>query len=306
MQDLSLKQLEAFVAVAESGSFSLAAKQLFLSQSTVSAHVAALETLLGERLFHRGSAGAGLTPAGEQAYAAAKKILGQCRDLEQLFRSGQDDGPLLLGASTVPGQYLLPGVLSAFLQKNPDVHYQLRRGDSAAIHALMGQEVRLGFVGAMLAPESNHYLPIAEDKLVLVTENSPHFRAMQQQGVWGRELLGLPTVAREEGSGTDRMVRHYLSAMGFPMEELRVIARVDDPEAIKHMVQRGVGVSVLSAMAVADEVASGKLLAFDMDSEGLKRDIYLIYRRDAHLTAAERSFIAFVQRQSAVWYRKNR
>lgn len=301
MTGLTLKQLEAFAAVVECGSFSRAAEALFLSQSTVSAHVGALEQALGEPLFQRSDRHqVRLTDAGERVYPMAKKILSDCRELLSLFADGEQDGPLLLAASTVPGQYLLPGYLSAFLKKFPNVRYQLRRGDSAAVHRLLRHgDARLGFVGAKLEPETFTYVPLAEDTLVMVTQNNERYRGLKKQGATGRDLLSEPTVAREEGSGTDRTVQNYMHAIGYPRETLRILARVDDPETIKHMVSQGVGVSVLSAMAVAREVEGGSLLAFEMDRDGLKRKIYLIWRSDARLSRTERQFADFLKKQKA-------
>lgn len=301
MTGLTLKQLEAFAAVVECGSFSRAAQTLFLSQSTVSAHVGALEETLGEPLLLRSDRHqVRLTGAGERVYPMAKKILSDCRELSELFAGAEQDGPLLLAASTVPGQYLLPGYLSAFLKKCPDVRYQLRRGDSASVHRLLREgDARLGFVGAKLEPEAFAYVPLAEDTLVMVTQNNERYRALKKQGALGRELLSEPTVAREEGSGTDRTVQNYMNAVGYPKETLRILARVDDPETIKHMVSRGVGVSVLSALAVAREVESGGLLSFEMDQTGLKRQIYLIYRGDARLSRTEKQFVEFLKKQTA-------
>lgn len=301
MTGLTLKQLEAFAAVVECGSFSRAAETLFLSQSTVSAHVSALEEALGESLLLRSDRHqVRLTDAGERAYPMTKKVLADCRELSELFAGEAQDGPLLLAASTVPGQYLLPGYLSAFLKKCPDARYQLRRGDSAAVHQMLRHgEARLGFVGAKLEPDTFTYVPLAEDTLVMVTQNNERYRALKKQGALGRDLLSEPTVAREEGSGTDRTVQNYMNTVGYPKETLRILARVDDPETIKHMISQGVGVSVLSALAVAREVEAGSLLAFEMDRSGLKRQIYLIYQDDARLSHVERQFVEFLKKRKA-------
>ena len=296
----SLKQLEAFTAVAECGSFSRAASELFLAQSTVSAHVSSLEKILGEQLLLRSDRRPiELTAAGSRVYPLAKKILSEGRDLQELFQHGEEDAPLLLGASTVPGQYLLPGYLAAFLRKHPNLRYTLRRGDSAAIHRLIRSgDTHLGFVGAKLEPDTCEYVPLARDTLVMVTQNNDRYRKLRDQGTLGRELLSEPTVAREEGSGTDRAVQNYMRAIGYPRENLNILARVDDPETIKRMVSQGAGVSVLSALAVAREVEDGTLLAFPMDENGLHRDIFLLYRRDAPLGRTERQFIEFLKRIS--------
>ena len=298
MNDISLKQLEVFTAVVEYGGFTRAAEELFFNQSTVSAHISQLEQALGRTLFVRGNRRQlRLTEAGEQVYPIARRILADCGTLRALFTEHASDAKsVALGASTVPCQYLLPEYLSAYLQREPAFRYTLRRGDSALVHRmLMEGEIALGFVGAVSEPEAVDYFPLAEDKLVLATPNTAHYRALKEQGVYGRELLSCPMVAREEGSGTDRSLCNYMRGIGLSPEELDIVARVDDPEAIQRMVAGGVGTAVLSALAVQRGVESGALLAFEMDRSALKRGIYLITLRGHGLSAAEQRFCDFLK-----------
>ena len=297
MNDISLKQLEVFVAVVEYGGFTRAAEKLFFNQSTISAHISLLEQALGKELFVRSNRRhIRLTAEGERVYPIAKRILGDCNTLRTLFASEKVEQALSLGASTVPGQYLLPEYLSAFLKKEKDFRYSLRRGDSAQVHRMLKNgEISLGFVGAISEPNAVDYYPLAEDKLVLVTPNTPHYRQLQESGAYGRDLLTCPMVTREEGSGTDRSVQNYLRSLSLPPDSLNIVARVDDPEAIKRMVVGGVGISILSALAVEQEVASGTLLAFEMDHSTLKRDIYLITLRGQSFSRTEQKFIDFLK-----------
>jgi DNA-binding transcriptional LysR family regulator len=197
-------------------------------------------------------------------------------------------------------QYLLPELLAQYMKQITGVRYHLRRGDSAQIHKLLHSgSVRLGFVGAMLEPDSMTYFPMLEDHLVMCTANNPHYQALKKQNVYGRDLLREPTVAREEGSGTDRTVQSYMRNMGLADQDLHIVARVDDPEAIKRMTAQGVGVSVLSALSVASEVDDGRLLTFPMDPQGLHRSIYLVYPRETILSQSEQAFVRFC-RQMAI------
>ena len=297
MNDISLKQLEVFVAVVEYGGFTRAAEELFFNQSTISAHISLLEQALGKELFVRSNRRhVRLTSDGEQVYPIAKRILSDCDTLRTLFATEKAGQTLSLGASTVPGQYLLPDYLSNFLKKEKDFRYSLRRGDSAQVHQMLKDgEISLGFVGAISEPNTVDYYPLAEDKLVLVTPNTPYYRQLQENGTYGRDLLSRPMVTREEGSGTDRSVQNYLRSLSLPPDSLDIVARVDDPEAIKRMVGGGVGISILSALAVEQEVASGTLLSFEMDRNALKRDIYLITLRGRSFTRTEQKFIDFLK-----------
>lgn len=171
MLEINLKQLESFVATVEHSGFTAAAAALYLTQSTVSAHVSALEQTLGVPLLVRGARRpVTLTPEGQNVYAQAREILNRCERLQALGPAEQP--PLRLGASTAPGQGLLPELLTGFLQRCPDSRYVLLRGDSARIHSLMlDSRVHLGFVGAAMDPRRFVYHPIANDRLVLIAPN---------------------------------------------------------------------------------------------------------------------------------------
>ncbi|MEG1917289.1 MAG: selenium metabolism-associated LysR family transcriptional regulator [Oscillospiraceae bacterium] len=293
MIHVNLKQLEAFVATVEFNSFTRAAEELYLTQSTVSAHISGLEQELGVSLFAReAKKKIQLTEAGKTVYLRAKDIINRCEELKNLCEIRE--GPLLLGASTVPAQNLLPVILSDFHKKHDDCHYLLKRGDSEKIHALLRSgEVRIGFVGAALDTKTYQYHTILEDELVLCTAVTDRYRGLWEKMTPGCNLLDEPMLLREDSSGTLRALASYLKRIHLPVESLRLVARSDNPEAIKNMVSAGLGVSVLSALAVRQEVEAGKLLSFPMDSEGVYRKIYVATRRDCQLSRMERDFIAF-------------
>ena len=263
MNDISLKQLEIFVAVVEYGGFTRAAEELFFNQSTVSAHISLLEQALGKELFVRSNRRhVRLTKEGEQVYPIARRILNDCAALRTLF-SDADSAPVVaLGASTVPGQYLVPGYLAAFLKREPEFRYSLRRGDSEQVHRMLKSgQIAVGFVGAVSEPENVDYFPLYDDRLVLAAPS----------------------------------LQNYLRTLGLSHDMLHVVARVDDPEAIKQMVSGGVGVAVLSALAVEQEVQNGTLLAFEMDKSALKRTIYLITLKSQQLSRMEQKLVDFLK-----------
>ena len=204
MVEFNLKQLEVFVTVARLGSFTRAAQALYLTQSTVSAHIQALERALGGPLFQRTTRRQiCLTWQGETALPIAREILDHCQALQSLSGPGGEGETLDLAASTVPAQCLLPGLMAGFSRLRPGCRFRLRKGDSAQVHRLLEEgTVAVGFVGAALEPEQCLYEPVLQDQLVLVTANTARFRALRDQGVLGRALLGEPMLCREPGSGT--------------------------------------------------------------------------------------------------------
>ena len=299
MVEYTLRQLEVFAAAAEQESLTRAAELLHLTQSTASTHLRTLEQCLGvPLLLRRGQGGVTLTEVGHRLYPMVKKILSQCQTLEAAARDPERQTalPLLLGASTVPGQYMLPELMAAFLQRHPTYRYELRHGDSAQVHKLLQSgQVRFGFVGSRSEGDAMVYYPLQEDELVMVTPNTARYQSLLRRGAWGRELLGEPTIAREQGSGTDRTLQRYMARMGYDPRDLHIVARLDDPETIKRMGTQGAGVSVLSALSVRQERKDGRALVFPMDGEGLRRTIYLVHRQNLACTAGEKQFLNFVQ-----------
>ena len=297
MNDISLKQLEIFVAVVEYGGFTRAAEELFFNQSTVSAHISLLEQALGKELFVRSNRRhVRLTKEGEQVYPIARRILNDCAALRTLFSDADSSPAVALGASTVPGQYLVPGYLAAFLKREPEFRYSLRRGDSEQVHRMLKSgQIAVGFVGAVSEPENVDYFPLYDDRLVIAAPNNEHYRAFRERGVYGRELLlEEPFVSREEGSGTDASLQNYLRTLGLSHDALLDPAYTYSVPA-KQMVSGGVGVAVLSALAVEQEVQNGTLLAFEMDKSALKRTIYLITLKSQQLSRMEQKLVDFLK-----------
>ncbi len=225
MINITLKGLEVFTAIVEYGSFSKAAEELYLSQSTISSHLLQLEKTLGQQLFDRTSRKQiKLTRAGEQLYPAAKSVVDQAAAVPEMFNKNTYDYPIVLGTSTVPGQYLLPKILSSFMAEHPDFRYILRRDDSAAIHKMMmDDKVGIGFVGTVLDPENLEYTPLAEDHLVMVTPNNERYQKLKKKGCWGKDLLMEPTIAREIGSGTDKTAHTYMRSIGYDPDHQHIM-----------------------------------------------------------------------------------
>ena len=298
MLDISIRQLEAFVATAEYCSFTKAAEALHLTQSTVSMHIRTLEEVLGACLIERGARKKViLTEEGKRVYSMAKDILSRVDALQERRTDGGEE-LLRIGTSTVPAQYLLPKLLSGFLKKHSRVKYILRRGDSEHIlECIQKGEVRIGLTGYRNGDRSLIFQEIARDHLVLITENSEAYRAMQAAGNTGKDLLDRPMIAREESSGTQHAADAFLQKLG--VTEPNIVARMDNPESIKMSVAEGIGVSLISDLAVSAEVKAGKLLAFPFSPQAEERKLYVVWPRDALLTSTELRFVQYVKAQTS-------
>ncbi len=296
MLNINLKQLEAFVTTAEYSSFTKAAEELFLTQSTVSSHISALEKTLGVRLIRRSARQrVALTKEGELVYRDAKEILDRCQALQDLKNHDQQNR-LVIGASSVPGQCLMPEIMGDYLARCPDCHYVQLRGDSIRIHQYLAQgKAHLGFVGVASNPREYHYHPIAEDRLVLITANKEPYQTLHRNSTSGLDLLSMPMILREENSGTRQEMERYLLRLQISPESLNVIAQIDNPEAIRSSVSRGLGVSIMSVLAAREYLLAGRLLSFELGDQGAYRNIYLAWRKDALLNPSEQKFLEFVQ-----------
>ena len=287
MERLNLRQLEIFSAVVDAGSFTAAAEKLYIAQSTVRDNVRALEELLHLKLFHRESKRRlTLTLEGKRVYRYAQDILGRCSAL--LLDVAVDSAlELTLGASTVPAQSLLPGYMARFARENPACRCTLLCGDSAAVQQmLLNGDIHLGFVGS------------AEDRLVLITPNTPRFAALKTQGVLGRELFREPFLFRERGSGTQKVIDNYLSEIRLDPQVIHTVAYVSDPTVLQRLVAEGTGVSILSALAVQEAVAAGQLLQFELDETPVRRSIYMARRRKSSMSSPARTFAELVRKQA--------
>ena len=276
---MNLKQLEAFVRVAETKSFSTAAKMLFLTQPTVSAHIASLERELNTCLLIRNTKGVALSDAGKELYAYAEQML----ELEQKIRerfglTGRQSGSVLrIAASTIPSQYLLPDIMARFRKEYPEEQLKLFETDSSGVvEMILSHKADVGFTGTVLERGSCTYIPFYQDELVILTPAAERYRARKDADIasWIPEE---PVILREEGSGTRKEALRLLAQTGIDITRLNVAAMMENQETIKRSVSSGMGISILSKLAAREEIESGKLLAFPLGETGGKRNINVVY-----------------------------
>lgn len=276
---MNLKQLEAFARVAETKSFSAAAKMLFLTQPTVSAHIASLERELNTCLLIRNTKGVALSESGKELYAYAEQML----ELEQKIRerfglTGRQPGSVLrIAASTIPSLYLLPDVMARFRKEYPEEQLKLFETDSSGVvEMILSHKADVGFTGTVLEKGSCTYIPFYQDELVVLTPSSERYRARKNDDIvsW---ILEEPVILREEGSGTRKEALRLLAQTGVDISKLNVAAMMENQETIKRSVGSGMGISILSKLAAKEEIDSGKLLAFPLGETGGKRNINVVY-----------------------------
>ena len=296
---MNLKQLEAFVQVAEGKSFSKAAKELFLTQPTISAHIASLERELNARLFVRNTKEVSLSEDGKDLYRYAKQIIDLQKQIEERFETEEEGSRhcITIAASTIPAQYLLPRVLKRFNEKYPDEQIKIMESDSSkVVSQIVDHIVDVGFTGTVLEKKHCRYLPFYKDKLAVITPNTERYRRLKEESPEGIDwILEEHLIMREEGSGTRKEAEEQLKAAGIPAEKLDVIASIGNQETIKKSVRQGMGITILSELAAVDEEADGELLTFPIPGADAGRDINLVYNKNYQLSRSAERFIKGVK-----------
>lgn len=296
---MNLKQLEAFVQVAEGGSFSKAAKELFLTQPTISSHISSLERELNARLFVRNTKEVSLSEDGIKLYKYAKQMLDLLREIEVTFGMDEEgeSRAVTIAASTIPAQYLLPEVLTRFSERYPQEQIRIQETDSSkVVMQIVDHRVDIGFTGTVLEKKHCKYIPFYKDELVIITPNTPKYQELAQGNKEDISWIKKEhVIMREEGSGTRKEAELQLKGAGVKFAGLDIIASIENQETIKKSVRQGMGISVLSKLATADEVANGEILAFPIPNSDEGRDINLVYNKNYQMTRSAERFIKVVK-----------
>lgn len=293
---MNLKQLEAFVQVSESGSFSKAAKELFLTQPTISAHISSLEKELNVRLFIRNTKEVSLSDDGKDLYRYAKQITDLEKAIEERFYMDSDDGKhvITIAASTIPAQYLLPKVLMCYRERHPKEQIKIMETDSSeVVTQVVDHMVDVGFTGTVLEKKHCKYIPFYKDELAVITPDTPEYRILKEQNRDDIDWIKRkPLILREEGSGTRKEAEKQLKNAGISMEALDIVASIANQETIKKSVKQGMGITVLSRLAAEDEDG---LLIFQIPGADEGRDINLVYNKNYQMTRSADRFIRIVK-----------
>lgn len=293
---MNLKQLEAFVQVSESGSFSKAAKELFLTQPTISAHISSLEKELNVRLFIRNTKEVSLSDDGKDLYRYAKQITDLEKAIEERFYMDSDDGKhfITIAASTIPAQYLLPKVLMCYRERYPKEQIKIMETDSSeVVTQVVDHMVDVGFTGTVLEKKHCKYIPFYKDELAVITPDTPEYRILKEQNRDDIDWIKRkPLILREEGSGTRKEAEKQLKNAGISMEALDIVASIANQETIKKSVKQGMGITVLSRLAAEDEDG---LLIFPIPGADEGRDINLINNKNYQMTRSADRFIRIVK-----------
>jgi DNA-binding transcriptional LysR family regulator len=294
---MDLRVLEIFCRVYKERSFSRAAKKIGLTQPTVSVHIRDLEQALGTTVFKRQGREIEPTEAGHFLYEHAEPLMSLKRDLMEKMAAflHRIEGLLTIGASSVPGEHLLPELVTHFHGEHPEAKLRLHISDTAeTIDDLRHGDIDIGVVGGKLVDEDLLFEPFSTDALVLLVPTTGPWQGRREVSL--RQLHELPLIIREPGSATRTSLEAALAAKKVNLSDLNIVAEVGSMGAIKEAVRLGGGVSFVSETSVASDIRAGTLVMARVPELGpIVRTYYTVTSRKRVLTPVASAFLAYMR-----------
>ena len=293
---MELKHLVSYAAVVRLGSFSRAAEELYIAQPTISLPVRQLEEELQTKLLIRTTKSLEVTEKGREVYEYAASIL-QLRDRITERCTDSERRIIRLGASTIPSAYILPEVLPAYVKRHPATYFTIDQGDSRSVTEKLAEGVTdIALVGMKPLSADIAAEPFYEDSVVIITPVREPFLTMKETNAATlQKLFEEPVILREEGSGSLKAANTFLANAGYTENNLRVAARTNDPEAIKNLVVRGLGISMISSKAAEDYSRENRLLVFSFPEISGRRTLYIATRKHAALPERAKDFLRYLK-----------
>lgn len=295
---MDVRHLLTFCTVVDRGSFSGAAEDLGISQPAVSAQIRSLEKRLGQRLLDRNGRRVTLTEAGLVLEVHARRMVALEADLEREMGEvgARIAGRLLVGSSTGPGEVLLPRLLGAFRSEHPDVTVSLVVHDTQTIcDRVLDGELELGIVGADRPQRGLEFAPFLRDELVVIVGKDHPLAGRRSIAL--EELAAEPLLMQQQGSGVRAVLEGALRAAGIRLQDLHVEMELGLQQSVKAAVLDGLGITVISRLAVAAEVADGLLVALPIEGHELARDFSVVRASGRTPTRLTSAFVEFCRAQ---------
>lgn len=294
---MDIHQLKVFASVFKNKGFSRASEELYLTQPTVSDHIKTLEEDLGCRLFDRLGRTIIPTKEAEVLYAHAMEIIEKADTIKAVIGRFKKEiaGEVIIGASTIPGTYLMPSIMADFQRKHPSISFQIMISDSKGIvEKVLRHELLIGIVGARLPDTHITYTPFMEDELIAVS--SPAL--IKKNKLTLDELIGYPMILREEGSGTRRETEKILENEGVALKDIEIAGIFGSTDAVKQAVKAGMGISIVSKFSVKDELKFRLLKEIKIAGVEMKRKFFIISHKKRTLPLAYSLFLEHIKSRS--------
>ncbi|MFC1978843.1 selenium metabolism-associated LysR family transcriptional regulator [Chloroflexota bacterium] len=296
---MNLDYLRTFLMIVQMGNFSEVARELSISQPAVSFQIRRLERDLGVRLLDRHMKKASVTEAGKRLVKFAEKIEKERAQLFSDIDQLRDEvtGDLIIAASTIPGEFLLPSILSEFKQGYPSIGVQVAISDSTNVmNGVKSGEYEIGFCG--VAPEGSDLecFKMAQDEIVLIVPAGHPF--VKKKKVAFTEITGEPIISREESSGTRRTLEKLLLDGGYDAKQFEPKLVLSTSQSIVSAVEEGIGIAFVSSLAIKKSLALDLVKEMEIEGLNLSRAFFCVYRKEHIVSRLLDEFISFVRAQS--------
>ena len=297
VNQVNFHQLYLFYTVATHHSFSRAAHALDITQPAVSIQIQELEKSMGVTLFHRRSKGLRVTEVGETVYAYAQQIFSLSTRLLETVQEDQGlkTGRLVLGASTTPGEFVLPQAVGKFRQVYPGIQLKLVIGNTRSIvQRILSRELDLGMVGERPEQHSDELeiIDYLDDEIVLVA--APNHAIARRHLLTPQDVVEAGLIVREVGSATRQAAERHLEELGVAAQ---VALELGSNQAVKQAAAAGGGIGVVSRLGIVAEVQAGMLTVLEVEEWKCIRPLTLVYPKDRYLSPAQRAFRQFLLAQ---------
>lgn len=292
---MDLWRMKIFRQVVENKSFSRAADAINLSQPTISSHIKDLENHFNCKLIDRLEKKAVPTKAGELLYSYAVRLLTLHEQTETAMSEfhGKMRGHLVIGGSTIPAGYILPELIGKFMKTYPDVRVSLTTGDTKKIvNDILSGTLELGIVGARTDDKRIEQTEWRSEEMKVVIPGDHKWS--QQKSVRIESLANEPFIIRESGSGTWMSLQRSLAQKKMSSRDLNIVAVFGSTQSVIQGIKNSIGISILSPLAVADELRTKSLSALTLKGLNLERKFYLTRYKNRTASPLAKAFSQFI------------
>ncbi len=285
---ITLKQLEVFIAVAQSGNVTRASESLNITQSATSMSLSDFETQLGRKLFDRIGKRLQLNDSGRLLLPKALDAIARVSEIESIASSDAAlIGQLRIGASLTIGNYMLPGMIGSFMQHHPGAQVTLDVANTRhVIQALEQFQIDVGFIEGFCHQPDIEVIPWCRDELVIFA--APSHPLASARNITADDLAAADWILREPGSGTREI---FDNAILGRISRLNLLMEFGHTEAIKRAVETGIGIGCASRRTLEDALAAGSVVVLPTPFLNLERELYLLIHRQKYRTQGLEAFL---------------
>jgi DNA-binding transcriptional LysR family regulator len=301
---MNIDQIRAFHKVASTGSFTRAARELFVTQPAVSQEIKALETSLGIKLFDRSGKNVRMTADGEVLLSYALQLFALHEEMESLFGRSRNlqHGQIKLGSTALMGTYFLPKIIGRFNRRYPGIEIDLQMGNSDQVmHLVLEGLVDLGFSGITTNHARLESILIHQEKLIMVA--SPR-HPLSARKISLDDISDTPFIWREKGTQTRKLIEKWFLRQlrgHYPRKSIEL----QNMEAAKRMVEEGYGITVVPEAAVKREISAGWLKPLQIEGLNVLNSYYLVSLKSRKLTSAAEAFRKMLSKTSLFSFSEN-